>query len=98
MAYTVYYLVSGGTSAIGVSLCDPIPQGTSLIANTAQVQTATGAPTAGGTVFSPLAPLPSGNSCPNQSNPNGAVIFNLGDLSGASGSNFGFVRFRVRVN
>jgi len=52
----------------------------------------------GGNFFSPLAPLPAKNACPNPNNPDGAVIVNLGNISNAVGSNFGFIRFRVRIN
>ncbi|MBD2034376.1 hypothetical protein H6F76_04915 [Leptolyngbya sp. FACHB-321] len=96
--YTVYYLSDGTAPAIGVSLCDPIPLSTTLIANTTQVQRNNGAIAAGGTVFAPLAPLPVGNSCTDASNQNGTVIFDLGDIPNTVGNNFGFVRFRVRVN
>jgi|GEM_PF-629969 len=96
--YTVYYLSDGTAPAIGVSLCDPIPLSTTLIANTTQVQRNNGTIAAGGTVFAPLAPLPVGNTCADASNQNGTVIFDLGDIPNTVGNNFGFVRFRVRVN
>jgi hypothetical protein len=51
-----------------------------------------------GTFFSPLAPLSAGNACSNQTNPDGAVILNLGTVSNTAGSNFGFIRFRVKIN
>lgn len=96
--YTVYYLSDGTAAALGVSLCDPIPLSTTLIANTTQVQRNNGAIASGGTVFAPLAPLPVGNTCLDASNQNGTVIFDLGDIPNTIGNNFGFVRFRVRVN
>lgn len=96
--YTVYYLSDGTGTAIGASICDPIPLGTTLTANTAQVRRNNGTIAAGGTVFAPLAPLPAGNTCPDTRNQNGTVIFDLGDIPNAAGSNFGLVRFRVRVN
>ncbi|SRR5579883_2478187 len=96
--YTVYYLSNGTGPAIGASICDPIPTGTSLIANTTQVSRNNGAIATGGTVFAPLAPLPSGNTCPDSNNQNGTVIFDLGNISNTAGNNFGLVRFRVRVN
>ncbi len=98
VTYTVYFLSDGGTPAFGTNLCDQIPTGTSLVANTAQIQLNNTAPTSGGTPFSPLAPLPAGNACQNQSNPTGSVIFGLGDLPNTAGNNFGLVRFRVRIN
>ncbi len=96
--YTVYYLSDGTGAAIGVSLCDPIPLGTALTANTTQVQRNNSAIATGGTVFAPLAPLPAGNTCPDANNQNGTVIFDLGTIPNTAGSNFGLVRFRVRVN
>ncbi|XHX77017.1 MAG: hypothetical protein RBJ76_21650 [Stenomitos frigidus ULC029] len=96
--YSVYYLSDGTASAIDVSLCDPVPLNTTLIANTTQVQRNNGAIASGGTVFAPLAPLPVGNTCLDASNQNGTVIFDLGDIPNTVGNNFGFVRFRVRVN
>ena len=96
--YTVYYLSDGTGTAIGVSICDPIPSGTALTANTTQVQRSNGTIATGGTVFAPLAPLPAGNSCPDASNQNGTVIFDLGNIPNTTGNNFGLVRFRIRVN
>ncbi|PSB17060.1 hypothetical protein C7B65_19810 [Phormidesmis priestleyi ULC007] len=98
ITYTVYFLSDGPTVAFGTNLCDQIPTGTGFLANTAQIQRNNTAPTAGGTPFSPLAPLPAGNACQNQTNPNGSVIFGLGDVPNTAGNNFGFVRFRVRIN
>ena len=98
VTYTVYFLSDGATPAFGTNLCDQIPTGTGLVANTAQIQRNNTAPTLGGTSFSPLAPLPAGNACQNQTNPTGSVIFGLGDLPNTAGNNFGFVRFRVRIN
>lgn len=96
--YTVYFLSDGGSSVLAGSLCDQVPLLTTLIPNSNQVQLGSASPVAGGTAFSPLAPLPVGNSCSNQANPNGSVIFDLGTVSATPGSNFGFVRFRVRIN
>jgi uncharacterized repeat protein (TIGR01451 family) len=96
--YTVYFLSDGGAPALDVNLCDQVPNSTTLIANSNQVRSGSAAPTAGGTVFSPLQPLPANNSCQNQTNANGSVIFSLGNVSSTSGSNTGFVRFRVRLN
>ncbi|MBW4579864.1 MAG: hypothetical protein KME42_09865 [Tildeniella nuda ZEHNDER 1965/U140] len=96
--YSVYYLSDGTGTAIDVSICDPIPSGTSLTANTTQIRRNNGAIATSGTVFAPLAPLPAGNTCPDATNQNGTVIFDLGDVPNTAGSNFGLVRFRVRVN
>jgi uncharacterized repeat protein (TIGR01451 family) len=96
--YTVYFLSNGSVPALATNLCDLIPAGTTLVSSTPQIQSGTAPAISGGTVFTPLAPLPSNNSCSNQSNPNGAVIFNLGDLPNTPAGNVGFTRFRVRVN
>lgn len=97
--YTVYFLSDGGKPAIDVNLCDPIPLLTQLVGGSSRVQVSASAePVPGGSVFSPLAPLPDGNSCPDQNNPNGAVIFDLGTVSNTPTNNVGFVRFRVRIN
>lgn len=98
VTYTVYFLSNGQGQAIDTNICDPIPNGTSLVPNTTQIQIGNGAITSGGTVFTPLAPLPANNSCPDQRNPNGAVIFNLGNVTNTPTSNVGFVRFQVRIN
>ena len=96
--YTVYFLSNGSTAILATNVCDLIPSGTSLVPSTTQVQSGTTPASSSGTVFTPLAPLPPNNSCLNQSNPNGAVIFNLSDLPNTPAGNVGFVRFRVRIN
>lgn len=94
--YTVYFLSDGGSPVTNVNFCDLIPQGTTFVPDSIQALNAT--TPREGTFFSPLAPLPAGNSCSNQTNPEGAVIVNLGDISDEEGSNFGSVRFRVRID
>jgi uncharacterized repeat protein (TIGR01451 family) len=96
--YSVYFLSNGASPALSTSLCDPIPAGTSFISLTNQLQLGTGSFVSAGNFFTPLAPLPPNNSCPDPRNPNGAVIFDLGNLSNVPNDNIGVVRFRVRVN
>lgn len=96
--YTVYFLSDGFEPALNVNLCDQIPASVSLVENSNQVQLGTVPALPGGVLLSPLAPLPPGNSCRDQANPNGTAIFDLGTLPSTPGNNFGFVRFRVRVN
>ncbi|HEY9671880.1 MAG TPA: hypothetical protein V6D11_10575 [Waterburya sp.] len=94
--YTVYVLSDGGSPANNINFCDLIPTGTSFVPGS--LQSVIGRTPIQGNALSPLAPLPQGNACSNQSNPNGAVLVNLGNISNVAGSNFGLVRFRVRVD
>ncbi len=94
--YTIYFLSDGGDNVSAANLCDPIPTGTSFVNNSVQAQL--GSTQLTSNFFSPLAPLPAKNSCPNQTNPSGAVLVNLGNLSTISGGNAGFVRFRVKID
>lgn len=98
VTYTVYFLSDGTAPALDTSICDLIPGGMTYVVNSTDVKLASANPVSGGTFFTPLAPLPANNSCPIQENPNGATIVDLGTVSNAAGSNFGFIRFRVRVN
>ena len=98
ITYTVYYLSNGTAPVLDAFLCDLIPSGTTFIPGTLEISTANTPLRSGGTFFTPLAPLPSENACAIQTNPNGAAIADLGTVSNAPGQNFGFLRFRVRVN
>ncbi|MEI2583005.1 MSCRAMM family protein [Scytonema sp. PRP1] len=91
--YTIYFLAQGVNN---VRFCDLIPDGTSYSNNGISVSGA-GNGADQGTFLSPLAPLPAGNTCQNQTNNKGAVIVNLGTFNISSG-NPAFVRFRVRVD
>ncbi|HEY9877719.1 MAG TPA: hypothetical protein V6D29_04645 [Leptolyngbyaceae cyanobacterium] len=96
--YTVYFLSNGGVPSVGTSICDLIPTRTALIPLSNQIRVGAGTPQPGGTVFTPLAPLPANNACLDQRNPNGAIIFDLGTVPNVPANNVGFVRFRVRVD
>ncbi len=104
--YTIYYLAEGGTSLAGppgtgiadVNLCDSIPTNTTYIANSSLVSRSGGALTSGGTFFSPLQPIPNPSACPSPGNNNGSILYSLGNLSTQLGQNFGYTRFRTRVN
>jgi len=98
VTYTVYFLSRGSAPAIDASICDLIPGNTTFVLNSSEIRFNNNNPVAGGDFFTPLAPLPPNNSCTIQTNPNGALISNLGTVSNVAGSNFGFIRFRVRVN
>ncbi|MEM7579966.1 MAG: SdrD B-like domain-containing protein, partial [Cyanobacteria bacterium P01_A01_bin.80] len=105
--YTIYYLTEGGEPLGNVRLCDLIPEGTTFVDATgipfrqgATNTTLTSAQDGDrGTFYSPLTPLngqPGADACSNQSNPNGAVVVNIGTIT--PNDNFGFFRFRVRIN
>ncbi len=109
--YTLYFLSDGTQSIQNARFCDLIPDdtvfvpnsfgtGSGVLLNLAGTNTSVtnAADTDRGSFFSVLSSLPAGNSCVNQTNRNGAVIVNVGNLPQATGSNFGFVRFRVRLN
>ncbi|MEM7553215.1 MAG: SdrD B-like domain-containing protein [Cyanobacteria bacterium P01_A01_bin.84] len=110
--YTVYYLTEGGDPLENVRLCDLIPLRTSFspnaFGNATGIALRQGADNSTfsnaqdgdrGTFYSPLTPLsgqPGGDACSNQSNPNGAVVLNIGTITPSD--NFGFFRFRVRID
>ncbi len=109
--YTLYFLSDGTQSIQNARFCDLIPDDTAFVPDSFGVgsgvllglagtntSVTNAADTDRGSFFSALSPLPAGNSCINQTNRNGAVILNVGNLPQATGSNFGFVRFRVRLN
>jgi uncharacterized repeat protein (TIGR01451 family) len=105
VTYTVYFLSDGTSPAIDANICDLIPSGMGFIPGSLEIKIGSASALAaspstnpGGNFFAPLAPLPNNNSCTIQENPNGAAIYELGNVSNNPGSNFGFVRFRVRVN
>ncbi len=108
--YTIYFLSDGTTPADNVRICDAIPDNTTFVPdgfgsgrgmqlNLAGVVSALTNDQDGdvGRFFSVLAPLPTGNPCVNPNNPNGTVLFNIDRIPSTAGNNFGFVRFRVRV-
>lgn len=96
--YTIYYLSDGTQPVFLANICDPIPVGSTFVLNSLAVKVGSAQPTIGGSFFSPLSPLPTNNSCPDPTNTRGAALFDLGTVSSTPGENFGFVRFRVRIN
>jgi uncharacterized repeat protein (TIGR01451 family) len=96
--YTIYFLSDGSQAANQVNFCDLIPAGTTYIPNSTVVQVGNTQLTSSDRFLPSLTPLPAGNSCLDQNNPNGAVIANLGNVPNTSGSNFGFIRLRVKIN
>ena len=111
--YTIYFLSNGLLPATDSQICDLIPTGSTFVedgfgasqgieyqaAGTAAAVAQTNASDADdGSFFSTLTPLPAGNPCADQTNPNGAVIVDLGDVPSTAGSNAGFMRFRIQLN
>jgi uncharacterized repeat protein (TIGR01451 family) len=96
--YTIYFLSDGGQPASKVNFCDLIPTGTTYIPNSTVVQVGNTQLISSDVFLPSLTPLPAGNSCLDQNNPNGAVIANLGNVPNTSGNNFGFIRLRVKIN
>lgn len=107
--YTIYFLAEGGTTLENVQLCDPIPEGTVFVPNGfagnsgivlnqngADVIITNVADADQGQFFSALAPV-SSPPCPNPSEPQGAILVNVGDIVPTAPSNVGFVRFRIRI-
>jgi uncharacterized repeat protein (TIGR01451 family) len=108
--YTIYFLSDGSSPANGVNFCDAIPTGTTFIRDSFGAEqgillNAAGTTTAqtnaldadSGSFFSPLAPLPTGHACSDPTNPQGAVIINIPNVSNSPNNNVGFIRFRVRI-
>ncbi|NJS17044.1 MAG: hypothetical protein HC787_09935 [Nostocaceae cyanobacterium CSU_2_110] len=95
--YTIYFLSEGAESLQNVKFCDLIPNDTTFVDGSIIVNGG-GSGADNGTFLSPLAPVPADfqNICRNGTPPNGAVLTNLGTLP--AGGQFGFVRFRVRVD
>ncbi|MEA5597741.1 isopeptide-forming domain-containing fimbrial protein [Rivularia sp. UHCC 0363] len=109
--YTMYFLADGNRPVENVRFCDPIPNGTSFVPDTfgsgtgisvnlSNTVTSNTNNTDGdnGSFFASGTGLPANNFCPNQDNSNGAVIVNLGTINHTLGTNFGFIRFRVKVD
>jgi uncharacterized repeat protein (TIGR01451 family) len=109
--YTIYYLVDGNQVIPNAKLCDRIPAGTTFINDSFGSQFGISLNTANNltlqsnsldadkaSFFQPVAPLPANNVCTNQTNPTGAVLVDFGNLDFTPGNNFGFLRFRVRVD
>ena len=107
----MYFLADGNRPVENVGFCDPIPQGTTFVpdsfgSGSGIVVNLSGTETSSinsddgdnGSFFAPGSQLPVNNFCPNQDNPTGAVIGNLGTINHTLGNNFGFIRFRVRVD
>jgi len=97
--YTIYYLAEGTNGSIAdVNICDPIPTNSTFSPNSNQLSRNNSAAISSGTFFNKLQPIPITTPCPTGQNPNGAILYSLGNLSTTAGQNFGYTRFRTRVN
>ena len=109
--YTMYFLADGNRPVENVRFCDPIPNGTTFVAdsfgfgngisvNLSNTVTANTNNNDGdsSSFFAPGIQLPANSFCPDLANPRGTVIVNLGTINHTLGTNFGFIRFRVRVD
>lgn len=96
--YTIYFLSDGVQAANRVNFCDLIPTGTTYISNSTVVRLGNAQLNSSSQFLPSLTPLPTVNSCLEQSNPNGAILVNLGDVPNTTGNNIGFIRLRVRIN
>ena len=101
--YTIYYLAESNSTVAAdtiadVNLCDAIPTNTTFIPNSSLVSRSGTPTTNSGTFFSPLQPIPNPGPCASVTNNNGSILYSLGNLSTQAGQNFGFTRFRTRVN
>lgn len=107
--YTVYFLSDGSQPVTNAQFCDPIPQGTTFIADTygpgsgillnrdaTQSPQTNASDTDQGTFSSPLTPVTT--PCPDTNNPNGSVLSQVGNVPNTPPNNVGFVRFRVTIN
>ncbi|MEQ9359874.1 hypothetical protein [Coleofasciculus chthonoplastes] len=97
--YTVYFLSDGGPVVNDVQICDAIPEQTSFVANTIELNEASltdNEDADQGNFFGELTPV--NPPCPNPDNPNGSVLVNVGDVPSTAPNNVGFVRFRVTID
>jgi uncharacterized repeat protein (TIGR01451 family) len=90
--YTIYYILEGNEALQNVRFCDSIPTGTTYSSGLSVTGAANQA-----RVLSALAPLPEeyANICRDRNNANGSVVVNFNTVPGGQ---FGFIRFRVRIN
>ncbi|MEQ9550844.1 MAG: hypothetical protein RIM23_14665 [Coleofasciculus sp. G3-WIS-01] len=98
--YTIYFLSDGRPVVNNVQICDAIPEQTSFVANTIELNEASltdNEDADQGNFFGELTPVDA-PSCPNPNNPNGSVLVNVGDVPSTAPDNVGFVRFRVRID
>ena len=97
--YTIYFLSDGGPVVNDVQICDAIPEQTSFVANSIELNETSltdNADADQGTFFGELTPVTP--PCPNPDNPNGSVLVNVGDVPSTAPNNVGFIRFRVTID
>jgi len=99
--YTIYFLSDGGPVVNNVQICDAIPEQTSFVANSIELNDTSltdNEDEDDGTFFRMLRPVNDYPACPNPDNPNGSVLVNVGDVPSTAPNNVGFVRFRVTID
>ncbi|MEQ9372799.1 MAG: hypothetical protein RIG63_27835 [Coleofasciculus chthonoplastes F3-SA18-01] len=97
--YTIYFLSDGGPVVNDVQICDAIPEQTTFVPNTIELNETSltdNEDADQGIFFSELTPVTP--PCPNPDNPNGSVLVNVGDVPSTPPNNVGFVRFRVTID
>ncbi|MEQ9484765.1 hypothetical protein [Coleofasciculus sp. F4-SAH-05] len=97
--YTIYFLSDGGPVVNDVQICDAIPEQTTFVPNTIELNETSltdNEDADQGIFFSELTPVTP--PCPNPDNPNGSVLVNVGDVPSTPPTNVGFVRFRVTID
>ncbi len=108
--YTIYFLSDGTDTAKNIRICDAIPEGTvfepdtfganqgmKLRFGTGETNLTNNSDSDSGRFFSILEPATK-PPCPSDTNPNGSILVNVGNIPAFAPNNTGFIRFRIRVN
>ena len=108
--YTIYFLSDGTDTAKDIKICDAIPEGTIFEPDTfganqgmklrfgaGESNLTNNLDSDSGRFFSILEPATK-PPCPSDTNPNGSILVNVGNIPAFAPNNTGFIRFRIRVN
>ncbi|MCP2729900.1 hypothetical protein [Limnofasciculus baicalensis] len=108
--YTIYFLSDGTDTAKNIRICDAIPEGTVFEPDTfgasqgmklrfgaGETNLTNNSDSDQGRFFSILEPATK-PPCPSDTNPNGSILVNVGNIPAFAPNNTGFIRFRIRVN
>jgi len=104
--YTIYFLSDGGPVVNDVQICDAIPEQTTFVPNSIELDDLNDNEDENPVTFvDELTPIDALDDprfddppCPNPNNPNGSVLVNVGDVPSTAPDNVGFVRFRVTID